>query len=1136
MFKSLRNIAKKVKNIFKRNEQPELTEKELSAQEEAARETYEIDRIKKDLSRQIFGTAIKEDPIIKEIINDEENIYNKKIRKIKRFFNNPKDKAYINISDVEWDEVSKLIKINIGFRLILKVGENYITISNQERLDKLKNIIEDQELEFRPEFVSDAPLVLDYYNLGELTFSMEEIKEKYRPFGGYFKWYHNLKDFDLTKYQIFANKKEANYSDNCLQAALIAGGLEQEKFDVIKNILQTRDIPMKSLKQICSTIKIQIKLTKSDRKVIRYGSEGKIYNIGLIENHFFIIDETEFTSFSIKNYKEINEIEDFNHIYKKTKNNKYAKDTSRTINSFNLIILLLELKSELLTPITFSNATKDNTFNETKNGMSDYKKLSDITFNKLFDITDNLSKTEKSKRIKDNADILNNNEARLVEYKELSSIFGKKDEDDFDVKYFDTETTIDGSIHKAYLICSNDRKTKEKLSFDGNKCIINWLNTLTKNTLLIAHNLRYDIQFLISELIIEDGSMIKTGSQIKSFKAKFYNKEKALIINLVFKDSVSFITNPLSDFGKMFNLKVKKEIMPYYLYTEESIAKKYIRIDSALGIDHYKNKQILNEEDYKGFVENIDSWGLRIQNDYFDHIEYSRLYCELDCEVLRQGYEIFRDQMLEVTLEDIDKAVSLPQIANVFGRRMGVYDGCYETRGMPRDFMQRCLVGGRTMIANNTKKVILPLKIDPLIKERCNQFELLESRFKCLGTQSELVIAHKNDDFDGVSLYPSAMARMPGILKGLPKVITEDIIKKINSQNTKDISGYFAEIEILDIGKYRDFPLISKINNKGTRDFSNDIRGDGIYVDKVTLEDLIKFQEIKFRVIRGYYYDDGFNTKLKPFIINLFNERVIKKKEKNIIEKVYKLIMNAFYGKNITKPIEYDYTFKDTIQEMEKFVRYNFNTVKEAISISSNGNKFMIKSTKPIQNHFNMCHTGIEILSYSKRIMNEVICLAQDLGIEIYYTDTDSIEIDARKIYDGLSGKDKLDLEFKKIYDRPLNGNELGQFNADFDFKSDREVLAEGAVFLGKKSYCCRIPTWKNGIKSIEYHSRLKGIPNASLLDEANENYNGDQFAMYLDMANGKEITFNLISKLAFKSNKNFTTGRHDKFTRKLKF
>lgn len=34
------------------------------------------------------------------------------------------------------------------------------------------------------------------------------------------------------------------------------------------------------------------------------------------------------------------------------------------------------------------------------------------------------------------------------------------------------------------------------------------------------------------------------------------------------------------------------------------------------------------------------------------------------------------------------------------------------------------------------------------------------------------------------------------------------------------------------------------------------------------------------------------------------------------------------------------------------------------------------------------------ILDQSKRLMNEVCCLAEDLGIDIYYTDTDSMHIE----------------------------------------------------------------------------------------------------------------------------------------------
>jgi hypothetical protein len=48
---------------------------------------------------------------------------------------------------------------------------------------------------------------------------------------------------------------------------------------------------------------------------------------------------------------------------------------------------------------------------------------------------------------------------------------------------------------------------------------------------------------------------------------------------------------------------------------------------------------------------------------------------------------------------------------------------------------------------------------------------------------------------------------------------------------------------------------------------------------------------------------------------------------------------------------------------------------------------------KEINSHFNYCHIGCEILSRSKHEMNIIICLAEDLGITIYYQDTDSIHL-----------------------------------------------------------------------------------------------------------------------------------------------
>ena len=62
----------------------------------------------------------------------------------------------------------------------------------------------------------------------------------------------------------------------------------------------------------------------------------------------------------------------------------------------------------------------------------------------------------------------------------------------------------------------------------------------------------------------------------------------------------------------------------------------------------------------------------------------------------------------------------------------------------------------------------------------------------------------------------------------------------------------------------------------------------------------------------------------------------------------------------------------------------------------------------------------------SKRIMNEVMTLAEDLNYPMYITDTDSIHIDSDNVM-------PLGDEFKKRYNRDLIGNDMGQFHTDFD-------------------------------------------------------------------------------------------------------
>ena len=52
-----------------------------------------------------------------------------------------------------------------------------------------------------------------------------------------------------------------------------------------------------------------------------------------------------------------------------------------------------------------------------------------------------------------------------------------------------------------------------------------------------------------------------------------------------------------------------------------------------------------------------------------------------------------------------------------------------------------------------------------------------------------------------------------------------------------------------------------------------------------------------------------------------------------------------------------------------------------------------IKTVKSSLSHYKYVHCGVEILSMSKRIMNKVFSCADNIGVRIYYQDTDSIHL-----------------------------------------------------------------------------------------------------------------------------------------------
>jgi hypothetical protein len=511
-----------------------------------------------------------------------------------------------------------------------------------------------------------------------------------------------------------------------------------------------------------------------------------------------------------------------------------------------------------------------------KNENGEYKYFTQISYEKLI-------KTPyyKSEMINDELVNVTMDDVQLNKMTET-------DNTDYHIVFFDFETITKG-YHKPYLMCCLDINGNKR-SFVGENCayeFINYLKSLYKKhkkILLVAHNLKYDFSFIYKYLscikVILNGSKIMGGGgrlyyftkqDINETEKDYKIRKKQAFIDIKIQDSLNLISSKLKEFGEMFNLKQEKEIMPYNIYTEENINQKWIKPEKITE---------LNKEDYKQFIINCKKWNVikTVNNETrINIIEYSRLYCEIDCEVLKNGYLTFKkwvSEIKDINGEDCNLNImnycSVPSLVNDYMILNGVYNDCWKIGGVVRGFIQKCVVGGRVMCARNKMNKV------------CEDVA----------------------DYDGVSLYPSAMNELGGVLQGLPELLKKE---QLNKKFLNSVDGYFVKVLCKNQPKIKlDFPLLSSKNDDGIRNFTNDTQNKIYYLDKTMLEDAENFQGLKFDILCGYYYDCGRNYRLKETINILFNERLKKKEEGNPIQQVYKLFMNSAYGKSLLKPIDTD--------------------------------------------------------------------------------------------------------------------------------------------------------------------------------------------------------------------------------------
>ena len=921
---------------------------------------------------------------------------------------------------------------------------------------------------------------------------------------GFFNWLFKMDiDDDFVKlfeiYQIFKtlpdftaytsagvdNKNHFGEHYCCLINSLIQLGCDGSVLLQARTCITGLHVPKSSLKEFCNIAKIKIKLywyeKKTKQKQLKnqdmwdktneWLKNAPLFEIGIIDNHYIPYLNTDISKYAIQNYEKV-----------KSKTNWWLPAKKQRTKGKNILWVLdemLQRKDQFFREIPIDDAhmatlhygSKKNlefegeTYDAPQFTAEQMKKANDAR--KWVLIYKHILSCDELTQIK--LFIKNGFEQKETYSKKLGrnvkSVKWTRDPksnripDDFSYHAcftstkkaltiaWDTETTTDGDFHKRYASNCYCPEHKSK-QFETERDMLNYFkNEGVKDLNIYAHNAKYDChssdQGILSCLIRQhrcelDGSMIFITGEFYGMKVKIV-------------DSFKFISAKLEDTPEMFKLEdLDKEIMPYNIFNEANMfgfekgTKVPIEVIKNIEIGKFK----WNKKKQKQFELNLEKWNcISEDRQTVDLLKYANHYCDRDCLLLYRAMAKFRENIYAISQLDILTLTTAASIGEAIMHKNGAFDDVVVCTGVVRDFIQRCVVGGRVCVSNNEAKVV----------------------------------HGKIADLDGVSLYPSAIYRLKGYPKGSAKGIQQALLNDQQALKLflKDKDMYYLRVRITKVSKHYATPLISYINEKGTRCWDDtEAVGQIIYMDKIGLEGMQTFHGMEYEILAGYYYNEGFNPKVCEVIKELFQARLEMKQENNPIEQQYKLILNSAYGKTLLKARDYESKYIPNA-EKDQYLKRHYNSIRRMYPCGNDMHKFVL--TKPVLDHENFVHCGVNVLSMSKQIMMEVTSIAEDLGSECYYTDTDSIHVDFDAIPHICTG-------YKEEYKKELYGENLGQFNNDHKIKVKlsngktskcTDVYAVSCWLLGKKLYTDLIVGThpETGEQVQEWHIRGKGFP-----------------------------------------------------------
>ncbi|CAL6032980.1 DNA_polymerase [Hexamita inflata] len=948
--------------------------------------------------------------------------------------------------------------------------------------------------------------------------------------GAYFNFINKIPQIDLSRYQIgnnleqhlqlsrqqqcfiYALQKSEKYNDQEIQAILsqIPQNLQLFSLSQIKNIKHIGPITIHYYeKEDSDSRKMIIKGDKDDER--QYKKEP--IHLCLFKEHYFIYDtDLEISNFWLNNYEQYKNNEKFldNTNVCQIRGNCFRK--SKNLNdSLSVIKLMFELNM-------FEEIKDYNEFNYKQNSkqvisapanaedyclLSNQSRIHQEAFEQLQEDPQNQdAKNKYNEGIKhhdfnkilfaDTEAFTIDDEGKFINHECYLCVWADGD-------IYESSKDVNGLIRYIYKLYENDEYEKTKF------------NKPQSSVLVYFHNLSYDCQFIIKEKY-EINDVIQNNGKMLQFSITLANRQGAKV-KIVFRDSYIMISEKLSELPKMFLSKqeqetIQKEVMCYNYYTKSRYLDNIGDIDEALQFITMKDVIDVKQE----FIEALKKSNCMIEDKSFDMQKYALFYCEQDVRVLQKCVQKFAELLLENLEMDMYSYISISSLALAYQVKNHCFDNCYQVTGLLRQFLQQFVIGGRCMTSENKKQVMGNLYTNKAVKRL------------------------KLQDFDAVSLYPSAMTRTyypAGKLQTLtPEMIQhynvrENLFQIKEEKTSTDYHTLFLEVKLFKGDDFikRDFPLLSqKID--GVRQFTNKICEENRYfLDTIGLQELVLRQNFKYEIISGVYTEKRDYT-IQKIIKFMFDERVKCKEADNPLQAVYKLMMNSSYGKTI----EGDRNETIEIYE-ESQIEKLYNKYDQINSVQQYGDKFCVKLEKECCEQTGYHHIGIQILSMSKRIMNEVMALAEDEKIKIYYQDTDSMQLKGNDLV-------KLNKKFKAKYDRELIGKKMGQFHSDFKSKKGKVQYGAYGVYISKKVYCVKLRVQDKKEKfCYDYHIRMKGVTSECITQKADELYGGDVIKLYQDLANGKAIEFDLCNaKVFMKKQDDYSYVNLSEFKRTLQF